>query len=412
MLLRTRVWLACALLGACAAEPERDREARIPPSAQQNAAAGGASGGAMPDALPDHGAAGIAGRVAAAPPAGSVLAAGECVTTGTIEASLRPANLLFLIDRSASLNCNLPPLTDSAACEANPERADATAPTKWEIVRRALSDAIGGLPASVSAAITYFSNDDRCGVQSAPHVPMAPLDAAQRATLIGSLDAVEPKGGTPIVGGLILAYKQLNPDQTPQQPFGNRFVVLLTDGQEGCAPQETERLLDEELPKAQRARITTFVVGVPGSEVARGFLSRLAFAGGAPRAPDCDHASSDPAAGDCHFDMTREADLASGLRDALARIADRALGCEFDVPQPAAGDTLDYARVNVVYTAAAGGAEQLIAQDTRAACDAGADGWQYNADRSKVLLCGAACANVRRAASIRIALGCESMHVD
>ena len=333
----------------------------------------------------------------------------ECLSTGTLQATLRPANLLFLIDRSASLNCNLPPITDSASCEAEPKRADPSQPSKWEVVRQAVSTAIAELPPSASAAITYFNNDDRCGVQSLPHVPMGLMEPAQHAALTDSLKAVSPRGGTPIVGGLVLAYKQLNPDQTPNQPFGNRFVVLITDGEEGCAPEETSRLLEQELPKSRQARVITFVVGVPGSEVNRAFLSRLAFAGGAPSTLDCDHESQDEHVGDCHFDMTRESDLGSGLREALASITQTALGCEFDLPDPE-GSPVDYERVNVVYTDIHG-EQQLVGQDAQRACDGGANGWQYNEDRSQVLICGDACERVRRAASIRIALGCRSILV-
>ena len=357
-------------------------------------------------------ASGVAAGSAAPPSAPSIpLGPDECVSTGTIEASLRPANLLLLIDRSASLQCNLPPQTDSASCEAEPRRVDPAQPSKWEVVQQALETTLQALPETASAAITYFNNDDRCGVQSAPHVSMARLDDGQRAVLVDSLAAVEPRGGTPIVGGLILAYKQLNPDQTPDQPFGNRFVVLITDGEEGCDREEMDRLLEEELPKSRTARITNFVVGVPGSEVNRGFLSRVAFAGGAPSSPDCDHQSDDPSVGDCHFDMTRDGDLPGQLRDALERIAERALGCEFDVPEAPGAAGLDYGRVNVVYTDAEG-EEQLVGQDADRPCEGGANGWQYNDDRSKVLLCGDACERVRHAASIRIALGCESIRVD
>ena len=408
---RRYVLVLAPALGACAAQGTG--EARLPAPVMGEVAAGtGSTTAPAPDS------AGV-GRPSEAPD-GSTLPGlsapmplgSECVSTGTIEASLPPANLAFLIDRSGSMGCNLPPITDSATCEADPVRADPSAPSKWEVVRRALEAVLAELPASARASITYFSNDDHCGVQSSPHVPMARLEDAQRAALAQSLAGVELRGGTPLVGGLILAYKQLNPDQTPSQPHGPRFVVLLTDGQEGCAPQETTRLLEQELPKSRRARITTFVVGVPGSEVARGFLSRLAFAGGAPRSGDCDHTSPDPLAGDCHFDMTRESDLAAQLRRALMAITQTALGCEFVLPQPPAGVGLDYSRVNVVFRPSAGEEELLLPQDPDLPCEEGANGWQYTDDRSRVRLCGEACERVQRAASIRIALGCQSIRVD
>jgi hypothetical protein len=320
---------------------------------------------------------------------------------------LRPTNLLFLIDRSSSMNCNLPPATSSEACELTPAKAVASAPSKWDVVHLALETAIAALPATARAGITYFSNDDMCGVQSKPSVPIRELEQDQRAALAQSLANVQPRGGTPIVGGLILAYKHFNPDQTPDVPNGNRFVVLLTDGEEGCAADQTPRLLESELPKSRKAGITTFVIGVPGSEVNRGFLSRIAFEGGTQSKPECDHVSNDPSAGDCHFDMTRDSDLAAGLSRALATIGGEALRCEFDVPQPANGAELDHDSVNVVYSDPRGGEEHVVPQDASAPCDR-ANGWQYNEDKTKIVLCGTACAAVRSAASVRIALGCKT----
>jgi hypothetical protein len=331
----------------------------------------------------------------------------ECVTTGTITASLRPTNILFLIDRSSSMNCNLPPATSSEACERSPAKAVANAPSKWEVVRVALDAAIAALPGAARAGITYFSNDDMCGVQSKPSVPIRELERDQRAALENSLANVQPRGGTPIVGGLILAYKHFNPDQTPDVPNGNRFVVLLTDGQEGCAADQTARLLETELPKSRTAGISTFVIGVPGSEINRGFLSRVAFEGGTQSSPECDHTADDPSRGNCHFDMTRDTDLAAGLSHELAAIGGEALRCEFDVPQPANGEELDHDSVNIVYADRAGGAERVVPQDASGPCDQ-ANGWRYNADKTKIVLCGAACDTVRSAANIRIALGCKT----
>jgi von Willebrand factor type A domain len=332
----------------------------------------------------------------------------ECVATGSVAASLRPPNLLFLIDRSSSMSCNPPPITSSADCERTPGRADTGTPSKWEIIRESLKKAIRRLPPNARTGITYFSNDDICGVQSQPSVPLRELTQGQILALTQSLDdAGEPRGGTPMIGGLILAYKYLNRDQTPEVPDGNRFVVLVTDGQEDCAPGETFRLLQIELPKSRVAGITTFVIGVPGSESNRGFLSQLAFAGGTPARPDCIHEASDPSVGDCQFDMTRDLDLASGLARALTLIDGEALRCEFDVPQPTNGEELDYDLVNIVYTDVPNGDESVIAQDATAPCE-NANGWQYSGDRTKIVLCGSACETVRHAAGIRIAIGCKT----
>jgi hypothetical protein len=49
-------------------------------------------------------------------------------------------------------------------------------------------------------------------------------------------------------------------------------------------------------------------------------------------------------------------------------------------------------------------------QDKSAGCQDGANGWQYSADGTKVLLCGSACDEVRSDpnAKVDIEFGCET----
>jgi hypothetical protein len=329
-----------------------------------------------------------------------------CATSGKT-ASLLPANILFIIDRSGSMNCNLPPITDSAECEASATKKDANSPSKWEVVRDALKSAITSLPPTTSAGITYFSNDNTCGVQSKPNVDLGKLTQPQLDALGASIDAVKPNGGTPIVGALINAYKRLNPNQYANQPLGNKYVVLLTDGQESCAPESVADLVNVEAPMAVRAYIKTFVVGVPGSESNRSVLSQLAYNAGTASSATCDHSGSSPDVGDCHFDMTKEADLAAALSKTLASISGQALSCEIDVP-PSTGQATDPSKVNVQYTPMKGGMPVQIYQDPNKPCSGGADGWQYSDNGNKIVVCGPSCDSVRGAYRIDLILGCAT----
>jgi hypothetical protein len=326
-----------------------------------------------------------------------------CATSGKT-ASLLPANILFIIDRSGSMNCNLPPITSSAECEASATKKDPSSPSKWDLVRDALKTAIMSLPATTSAGITYFSNDNMCGVQSKPNVDLARLTQGQLDALTASIDAVKPNGGTPIVGALVNAYKRLNPNQYPDQPLGNKYVVLLTDGQESCSPDSVGDLVNVEAPLAVRAYIKTFVVGVPGSESNRSVLSQLAFNAGTASNAACDHSGSAPDVGDCHFDMTKEADLAAALGKTLASISGQALSCELDVPT--GGAATDPSKVNVQYTVTKGATPVQILQDPNKPCNGGADGWQYSNNGSKIVVCGPSCDAVRGAYRIDLVLGC------
>jgi hypothetical protein len=338
-------------------------------------------------------------------PDGGPSDASGCASS-SIKADLLPTNLLFVIDRSGSMNCNLPPTTSSSDCEMKPDRADMSKPSKWEIIRDALKSAFAALPPTASAGIAYFSNDDECGVQSAPNVGVKAIDPAQVAALGASLDAMTPAGGTPIVGATILGYKHLH--QQLNLP-GNDVLVLLTDGSESCAPADVPALVSTQVPNALSVGIRTFSIGVPGSEGARGFLSQIAFAGGTASSPTCDHSGAKDT-GNCHFDMTTSQDFAGDLRKALATITGKALTCTFDVPTGVAGVPVDPKKVNVNFTPS-GGATMPILQDNNAACDQGADGWQYAENDTKIVLCGPTCDKVKAdpLARIDIVLGCSTI---
>jgi hypothetical protein len=370
---------------------------------------GGAGGSTPPGASPTGGGA----ATLPALNADSVLG-GSCATA-TVESALLPTHVLFVLDRSGSMLCNPPPTTGSESCEQNPTRADAAMPSKWEIVEGAMIEALRALPQDVGVGVSYFSNDDACGVHPTPSVAIKPLSPAQLTVIEGSLAAVTPGGGTPIVGATILAYQHLHALALDGQLAGNKFVVMLTDGQqsEQCGAQDrcataaecTELLVGSEAPKASGpgAAIRTFVIGAPGSEPARSMLSRLAVAGGtAPEGCDAD-------AGECHFDMATETDFAGALSTALVEITGRAATCELPLPTlPTTEEPLDRALLNVVYSPGDGSDPKVLAQDTRSACDAGADGWQYAEDGSTIRLCGPTCNTVRndRGSRVDVVLGC------
>lgn len=401
---RARSGAPAAGSGGAAAEPHAGETSEEP-------AAMDAATGSMPEENPGRAKVPDAGLAMQPEKSATNILKDNCASA-SVQAELLPSNLLFVLDRSGSMNCNPPPTTGSEACEAKPERADMNSPSKWEITRDALNSAFKALPSSASVGLSYFSNDDACGVNSTPSVALAKRDDAQLAALEASLDQVRPNGGTPLVGATILAYKHLHALALDHKLEGNSFVVLLTDGQESdqcsdpdqCSDAQacTDLLTEREVPKAAGpgADIRTFVIGAPGSEPARAVLSQIALKGGT--AP----AGCDAAAGECHFDMTRQSNFGSALTRALTAITNTASNCELPLPKPEKMK-LDPMRVNVVYTPGDGSPARVIPQDTRSGCDK-ADGWQYSADASKIQLCGEICSNVRTDASARldVVLGC------
>ncbi len=422
--LRWRALAACLglALGACAEsgspdDPVAGRGGGGQSAGVAGAGAGGVGAGGGGSAAPG-GAGGVAGRTPELLPNAAGILMAQCARWSK-QSLLLPSNLLFVVDRSASMACNPPPTTDSATCEAMPLRASVDMPNKWEIMRDALRSALSALPDETVVGLTYFSNDDACGVHSLPSVPLAKLDPRQRAALRASLESVQPDGATPLVGATVLAYKHLHASALEGSIRGGKYVVVITDGEqsEACtdpaqcsSAADCARLLTEvEAPKAagEGVGIKTFVIGVPGSEPARSMLSALASVGGTAR-PSCD-----VALGDCHFDMTRLQSFGKALEDALGEIAGRRLDCELSLPSADDGE-LDPELVNVVHSPASGGAPRVIPQDTRAPCDDGADGWQYTSDGSRIRLCGATCEQVRadRGARLDVVVGCPVRGVE
>jgi hypothetical protein len=355
---------------------------------------------------------GAAGEDAGAPGAGGVQ---SCAETNEA-AKLVPANLLFLIDKSGSMNCN-PPEGDAAVnarCAEFPVQEDPNTPSKWDVASAALVSALDTLAgqSNVSAGLTLFPQSNTCGVSADPVVELAKLDASQKSAMSDELEGVSPSGETPIAGATILAYQHLADALRAGKLRGNTFVVLMTDGAETCKQSELPKLLATDVPHARDFDIRTFVIGAPGSESARSLLSQLAGEGGTPTSASSDHTDTTPDVGDCHFDMTTSQDFAKDLNAALQKISRNAvLTCDYDVPTNPNGGGVDRNKVNVSFKPGSGKTETIKLDDT-ASCDE-ANGWQYSEDGSKIVLCGEACDRVQGDpdGEVRIQLGCPTIRV-
>jgi hypothetical protein len=339
----------------------------------------------------------------------------ECAKT-TQKADPTPANLLFVLDKSGSMNCN-PPDGDEelgAKCANFPVKEFPDQPSKWEVTSDALSnalDTLAGMP-NVRAGVTLFPTDSACGVTADPDIDIASLDDDERGQIADLLSGVAPSGETPLAGATILSYQHLDERLEAANLKGNHFVVLLTDGAETCKEAELPKLVSEDVPNARLLNIRTFVIGAPGSEQARARLSQMAWEGGTASSDDCDHSGDDPDKGDCHFDMTTSTDFAADLNNALKEIAQtKILSCEFDVPKNESGGGVDLDKVNVTFTTGDGDEEEIL-KDTSTSCDDAA-GWQYSSDYSKIVLCGEVCDHVQAdsAGQVDIVLGCPTVSV-
>jgi hypothetical protein len=391
--------------------------------------AGGSGGSAGSAAIPTSGSSGAGGTVSGnggssaipVPSAGQgneggadgeaggpSIGKGDACATASDTAVALPSVLQLVVDISGSMDW--PPGWEPIT----PDDSKPPGATKWEITRAALLDAVAELPADVAIGVNFYpdtgDSDDEC-LNNRVAVPIELLGAANSAVRRAweiEVNDVEPNGATPTHGAYLFGLTQLAETDLP----GSQFLLLLTDGtptcnlacqcNEGNVPVDSGPLI-EEAGIALQSGVRTFVIGSPGSEDTREVLSELASEGGTAKS-DCD----DEGPEFCHFDMTTEDDLGAGLTRALQEISQSVRSCEYLIPAPPMGETLDPNRVNVLYTSGGGDTETIGRDPSAGDCDSG---WQYSEDGDRVVLCGETCARVRAdvAGTVEVLFGCETV---
>ena len=328
-----------------------------------------------------------------------------------------PAILDFVVDVSGSM--------DKTAPTTNGQ-------TKWAITSSALLGAIDALPGTTAVGMIFFPNMDTHSNTTSPRqdcstcvntnamIPIASLGAAgsaQRTALKNGINAARAAGGTPTDD----AYEyELAHNMTQSQLPGQRFMVLITDGQPtfslGCFgtgntvdPVDYHPIVNAIQGAWTTDGVKTFIIGSPGSEAqvstgadGRGWLSNAATVGQTPLTPTC----SDSGPNYCHFDMSQVPDFAAGFKDALAQIAGQIVSCSYTLPTPPAGQSLDMNKINVILTT--GTPEYLLMQrSTSPSCTTG---W-YLDSSSHVVLCSDTCAKAKAdpKATLDLLFGCATI---
>jgi len=369
-----------------------------------NSAAGPNDGTAnQPNLAPGGGGSGSQGGANAGPPVTTITPDAACAT-GSGAADAIPAVVEMVIDISGSM------LESPVAGMRRPARNM----TKWAITAAALKDAVTKLPASIAVGVNFFPNNPQRGscINNHIDVPIALLGAAnspQRRAFNTAIDGARPADGTPTHD----AFKFGSETVAASKLAGRKFVLLITDGKptyslmcmgDGMTGVDAQPLIDA-VGAAFKANpsISTFVIGSPGSEDARGDLSKMATNGGTAKA-----GCSDAGPAYCHLDMTTATDFGTALSAGLADIAGQIGTCEFTVPPPPAGKNLDPSQVNVLYTHG-DGKQSSIPQDATGMC---MSGWQYDnpASPTKITLCGTDCDAVKadQGAKIDVLFGCTT----
>lgn len=403
----------------------------------------GSGGGSGKGGAPSGGTTGTGGSSGAS--SGGTTGTGGGCGGKVYVAKQAPAAMLVVLDRSKSM-----------------------AGGKWQAASNALVQALDqtvfeSMSVGVLAAPSQGNVAGPACILGLPVPCQAPTSPQVPITDVGSKPSADPSGfrgqlkqwlstGGPTGG-------PLDPDASPLYAAtqsalnalkawpkeGKRILLIVSDGSISCNqlsarpgfsdcngcdhdwedPNNLVQLVGAANGDAQTP-VQTFVVGVPGADTydaagctyppyhMRAALSAIAYAG-APKYvnPACTgtaftKGSPDPTVS-CHFDMTAGAFGGAELASNISKIRAKALGCTFELPEPAPGETLNLSQVNVQINLGAGPVSVPRRSDKADPCAADYC-WDYDAN-TKVELIGKACDDLTNASSagVSIVAGCDTI---
>jgi hypothetical protein len=234
------------------------------------------------------------------------------------------------------------------------------------------------------------------------------------AAIVASINAQMPRGETPSRPALRGAIDHARAWAT-SHPGHSVVVVLATDGlptdcgngnaihpSSGAEVEEVVAVATEGLATAPN--VSTFVVGVfAGTDTtAPANLNRIAVAGGTTQAYMVDAAGMS---------------VNTQFLEALNEIRRSRLGCEFQIPTPPPGQTLDFNYVNVVLNDSAQTATDIprVVGGLDRCAEVGG-GWYYDPDPAsgtptRIVACPSTCGTLTSTVggSVQVKLGCRTI---
>lgn len=265
-----------------------------------------------------------------------------------------------------------------------------------------------GMCVAPESSFCFHGTQCDSSAYATPAVPIAPV-AEAGPMIVASMDAQVPDGDTPSAPALRGAIEHARA-RAMSNPGHSVVAVLATDGAPTECLPDTQRFTETVHPRelvnevasvayegsVGTPSIPTFVIGVfsASDTAAPENLNIIADAGGTQTAQIVD------TSGDISFQFLR----------ALNAIRKSRLACEYQIPAPEEGETLNYRAVNI----------DLVEGDTREElyyvtsadrCDA-EGGWYYDDPTgkapTKILVCPSTCERFQNAGAgaVQIKLGC------
>jgi hypothetical protein len=334
------------------------------------------------------------------------------------QAMLVPVNMFVMFDRSGSMN---------------DEADETTGASRWDLASAALTMFFQDPTASgLGVALRFFPHDSPAvgctggdnGVCDAaacsqPLVPLmapatialptlsaeaAPTDMHEESLVTAIMSSAPApsgmgggmmSGGTPIFAALDGALRWATAYQTAHPyPAQQTVVVFVTDGEPNGCEDDFDLISDLAAQAFASAGVTTYTIGLTGSNEAD--MEQVAQAGN----------------GDSFF-VDDGPTAAQDLVAALQAIQGAALDCDFAIPTPTDGGMADPGQVNVQYTSMMGGAPVSFTRVGSAADCGVSQSWYYDdpAAPTRIHLCPDVCDTVRAnpTAGISIAIGCATI---
>jgi len=258
----------------------------------------------------------------------------------------------------------------------------------------------GGLGSCVQLTSSFCVNSTSClvGDYSKPAVPIAVLPGAS-AALISSINAQTPNGNTPTGPALQGAIDQAK-SWAKSHPAHTVITVLATDGlPTDCNPIAINQVAALAAQGASGTpSIDTFVIGVfgPNDTASQTNLDTIAKSGGTKQALIVDTSKN----------VTQQ------FINALNSIRGQALSCDFEIPPPPDGGTLDYNKINIDYTDSSGTTHHLYQVPNKSQCDPQKGGWYYDDPKAptKIIVCDSTCNTFKQdGGQVETRVGCQTI---
>jgi von Willebrand factor type A domain len=286
---------------------------------------------------------------------------------------------------------------------------------KWTGVTSAITSFVQQAPPGISVGLQYFAQPntdpdagsllgvaigDSCVAAdyAKPTIEIAPLPGVASMITSSLASHKNPNTATPTPPALQGAIEHAT-DWSKTHPMDVTIVILATDGDPSeCGDTSGNTLLQQveniaAAGVAQTPKILTFVIGV-GTETAN--LNGIAMAGGTGSA----------------FIVDTSQNVSQQFLTALNKIRGAALGCQYKIPIPQGGGSVNFQEVNVQFTPASGKPIVVPYVSDKSKCPASGNAWYYdNASApTEILLCTTTCGTVSAGGTVDVLTGCQTVN--